>query len=434
MKETVTPDCSVKGRLEDYMFRLRSIEYVHSFNSEQVKQQLALSYSLIIVTNGEAYMLINHRHLEMYRDSVYLAIPGETYGVVNASEGLEMYIFHYEMYQYGNESEQGVRSVSDAQLFHPKGKVMINAHHGLAAMCEELYRAWNNKEKREIFRCQIDFQEIIYYIHKYQNLEKITSSSAVEQAKQYIEEHYATSLSIEQLAQMTKLSPKYFVDLFKRKYGRSAMEYAAELRMKEAKRLMLQADLKLRDIAHRVGYSDEFYFSRKFKKEIGVAPSVYMNQRRRRVAVYQSELIGYMIVLQVVPYAAPLHPKWTEYYYQAYRDEIPIHLSAYRYNRDWQSNVSLLQQHSADVIIAIDNLEEQELQSLEGVAPDLCLLQGQLNWKDQLRHIAQQLGESWQAEKWLLEYEHHVQGVKKQLQEIIPQETIVCLRMIHDQL
>lgn len=434
MNETVTPSRAALGRLEDYMFRLRSIEYVQSYNREQVKQQLTLSYTLMIVTNGEVNLLVNHQHAEMNRDSVYLGLPEDTYGIADVSEGLEMYVFHFELFQYRNDSTHGVMPVSDVQLFHPKGKVMINAHHGLAAKCEELYRTWNKKEKRELFRCQIDFQEIIYYIHKYQLQEAITSSSAMEQAKQFIEEHYATALSIEQLAQMTKLSPKYFVDLFKRKYGRSAMEYAAELRMKEAKRLMMQADLKLREIAHRVGYSDEFYFSRKFKKEIGVSPSVYMNYRRRRVVVYQSELIGYMIALQVVPYAAPLHPKWTEYYYQAYRDEIPVHLSAYRYNRDWPSNMSLLQQHSADLIIAIDNVEEQELRSLERAAPNLCLVQTQLNWREQLIYMANQLGESWQAEKWLLEYENQVQVVKKQLHEIISQETIVCLRMIHNQL
>ena len=317
MDEVISNTC-----LDDYMYRLRSVEHIQGFSKEmQIKQQLLLSYSLFVVTSGEVELILDHQHAEMDRHSVYVGLPENTYGAAVSSAGLEMYIFHFDVYQYRGDDTSSLQQIKDAQLFWPQGKIVVNPLNGLAAMCEELYRRWNHKEKREIFRCQIDFQEILHYIYRFQLHTATNSISALEQAKQYIEDHYTESLLIEQLAQVAKLSPKYFVDLFKKRYGKSAMEYVAELRLQEAKRLMAQSDAKLREIAHRVGYADEFYFSRKFKKEIGVAPTQYMNHRRRKLVTYQSGLIGHLIALNIIPYAAPLHPKWSENYYRDYRNE-----------------------------------------------------------------------------------------------------------------
>lgn len=85
--------------------------------------------------------------------------------------------------------------------------------------------------------------------------------------KTYMDKHYDQPLSIADLASEAGISPKYFVDLFKKTYGQSAMEYLTDLRINRAKRYLKESTYKLRDIALRVGYSDEYYFSRKFKRK-----------------------------------------------------------------------------------------------------------------------------------------------------------------------
>ncbi|MDT2273884.1 AraC family transcriptional regulator [Paenibacillus larvae] len=90
-----------------------------------------------------------------------------------------------------------------------------------------------------------------------------------------MDNHYNENLTIEQLAHMAEVSPKYFVDLFKKTYGKSAMDYVTEVRVNSAKKLMVRSDARLRDIAHQVGYNDEFYFSRKFKRGWYVAKCLY---------------------------------------------------------------------------------------------------------------------------------------------------------------
>lgn len=151
----------------------------------------------------------------------------------------------------------------------------------MSAKCSRLFLLSEQGEQSIGFRAQLDFQELPYDLRARSLHRPRDTNSALEQAKQYIEAHYTEALTVEQLAQSADFSAKYFVDLYKKKYGKSALEYAAELRIGQAKRLMAESGVKLRDIAHRVGYADEFYFSRKFKKMIGMPPAVYMKSRRR---------------------------------------------------------------------------------------------------------------------------------------------------------
>ncbi|MNI37794.1 HTH-type transcriptional activator Btr [compost metagenome] len=167
---------------------------------------------------------------------------------------------------------------------------------------------------------------------------------------------------------------------------------------------------------------------------IGVPPAVYMKSRRRKLAAYTTALLGQLLPLNIVPYAAALHPKWTEYYYRNYRADIPVHISAYRSNRDWQANLALLRQSSADLILAAGELHAEERVELERMAPVYYPPAEMEDWREQLLHLAQYLGESWQAEQWLAAYDREVRTAKDQLQRQLGGESVVVIRMLGNRL
>ncbi|MDT2273883.1 ABC transporter substrate-binding protein [Paenibacillus larvae] len=95
-----------------------------------------------------------------------------------------------------------------------------------------------------------------------------------------------------------------------------------------------------------------------------------MKNRRRKIAAYSAPILGQLLALNIIPFAAPLHPKWSAYYYKMYRTDIPVHLSAYRFNQDWESNIEALMSASPDLIICSrDNLHPDEKEKLEQIAP-----------------------------------------------------------------
>lgn len=98
---------------------------------------------------------------------------------------------------------------------------------------------------------------------------------AIEVAVQYIQTQLAAELSLEKVASIVYLNPVYFSQLFKQKIGTGFKEYITHLRLERAMELLRGSDLKIGDIAERVGYPDVRHFSQMFRKKTDCTPSEY---------------------------------------------------------------------------------------------------------------------------------------------------------------
>lgn len=99
-------------------------------------------------------------------------------------------------------------------------------------------------------------------------------------AEQYIRDHLAENLTLKEVAGQVYLSPAYFSAFFKRETGENFSSYLNKIRIENAKEMMADETLTLRFISHKVGFSDESYFNRIFKKITGVTPGEYRRQRK----------------------------------------------------------------------------------------------------------------------------------------------------------
>ena len=77
------------------------------------------------------------------------------------------------------------------------------------------------------------------------------------------------------MAAQAGLSESQFSHLFKQQTGHAPLTYFIHLKMQHACSLLTLTQLSVKEIAQEVGYTDSYYFSRLFKKIIGVAPSRY---------------------------------------------------------------------------------------------------------------------------------------------------------------
>ncbi len=91
--------------------------------------------------------------------------------------------------------------------------------------------------------------------------------------KQFITYNYFKKLSLDSIAAYTHLSPDYCGRVFKRETGHSIIDYLNEVRVNQAKRMLLDIDLSLADIAEMVGFSRENYFCLVAKKLTGMTPA-----------------------------------------------------------------------------------------------------------------------------------------------------------------
>lgn len=107
------------------------------------------------------------------------------------------------------------------------------------------------------------------------SLNMLHVSSEVARTIEYICNHYGRPISLNEIAEYVSLSPGYLSNLFKREMNKNLIEYLTEFRIGKAKEMLRQTHLKSYEIAERVGFSDNGYFSRTFKRIAGTRPNEY---------------------------------------------------------------------------------------------------------------------------------------------------------------
>ncbi len=108
--------------------------------------------------------------------------------------------------------------------------------------------------------------------------DRLQRSKPVALALSYIRSHLRAGLTVEETATAVFCSRSKLSTVFREELGQSVSAYIEELLMSEAQTMLLYSDASVGEISERLGYCDQFYFSRRFKLRFGVSPREY---RRR---------------------------------------------------------------------------------------------------------------------------------------------------------
>jgi two-component system response regulator YesN len=100
-------------------------------------------------------------------------------------------------------------------------------------------------------------------------------NKAIEHAKAFIEENYAAKLTLQEIAEQATMSRSYFANIFKQETGITVWNFIANVRMSQARKLLLDTSMKVYEIAMAVGYDNAVYFTQLFKEHYGVTPAEY---------------------------------------------------------------------------------------------------------------------------------------------------------------
>jgi two-component system response regulator YesN len=123
-------------------------------------------------------------------------------------------------------------------------------------------RIWIQQTAKEVIQNVADFR-------------KRRNTTIVEKAKAFIGSNYAQDVSNLVMSQTIGVSPNYLGQVFKRETGDSVHDYLNNVRIEEAKKLLKTTNLLVFEIAFRVGYKDQYYFSTVFRKKVGLTPKEY---------------------------------------------------------------------------------------------------------------------------------------------------------------
>ena len=115
----------------------------------------------------------------------------------------------------------------------------------------------------------------------------VKHASAIEKALRFIKRRLTSGVSLQEAADAAGLSSTYFSRIFKDEMQESFSEYLNRLRVEKAASLLLGADTPLAEIAARVGFEDQSYFTKVFKRIKGISPGRFRTSGGRSVGENQ---------------------------------------------------------------------------------------------------------------------------------------------------
>jgi YesN/AraC family two-component response regulator len=104
------------------------------------------------------------------------------------------------------------------------------------------------------------------------------SRPAVRKAITFLGKHLDKKLSLNKLAQEVGYSPTYLSTIFKKETNYSPISYFSHLKILKACEFLDYTNMKVKEISFNLGYSDPYYFTKDFKKKMGMSPRQYRNR------------------------------------------------------------------------------------------------------------------------------------------------------------
>ena len=118
-------------------------------------------------------------------------------------------------------------------------------------------------------------QSYILFLFDRYGIENKAFDPLVENVKNYIRENLAYGFSVQELSAVFNYTPKHLGHIFKVRTGKSIKEYCNVQKTEQAKRLLVESDMSVEDIAARAGFNSVTYFDRVFRKLTGLSPRAY---------------------------------------------------------------------------------------------------------------------------------------------------------------
>ncbi|MGB8450775.1 MAG: response regulator [Anaerocolumna sp.] len=142
------------------------------------------------------------------------------------------------------------------------------------------YQIERSDQLRNINKLLIDFSGNL--IKEIQNIRYHNSKSLINQALNFIKYHYTEKISLDDVAEELSVSKHYLSSIFKKETGENMSLYINKLRIETAKQLLLESDIKIKEVFEKAGYSDQQYFSKVFKKITGLTVIEYKEGMGRK--------------------------------------------------------------------------------------------------------------------------------------------------------
>ena len=174
----------------------------------------------------------------------------------------------------------GLKVIQLSRIKHPDTAFVIVSGYDDFSYCREALRLQITDYilkpvNYEEFGACIDNLKIALFQRQTPKSQDLQEERSILLITRYLQEHLAEEISLSVLAEEFHLSAQYISQLFKSEIGVGFLAYLTNIRMEQAKKLLLSTSLSIAEVSEQSGYGDYRVFTKVFKKAEGITPSQY---------------------------------------------------------------------------------------------------------------------------------------------------------------
>lgn len=242
-------------------------------------------YEVLFLTQGSGSYTIDFRTYPIFPNHVFFVSPGQVHSI-DFSDDILGYIFLFTEEFYllpKTEKNKLIEFPFFHNLTHENPPLQIPepqiVESIFSLLCKQTADETANSE--EIALAGLDL--LLNLCNKYypqQEEEELTGKGRllVKRFKQLIEENFVNQHLVRDYAESLNVTPNHLNETVRQLTGFTAKDLIKERLILEAKRLLSHTELNITEIALRLNFEDQSYFSRFFKKNIGIAPNEFRKQ------------------------------------------------------------------------------------------------------------------------------------------------------------
>ncbi|MFN7249965.1 MAG: helix-turn-helix domain-containing protein [Anaerobacillus sp.] len=406
-------------------FNLRSFKK-HFYKPHTLLKQKVLQYNAICyIQYGEATVSIDHMIYKVKSGDCLFLNPSMEFQIKTAEEPLQIF---YVMYSANNVTYE-----NEWQNLSNYIKVSISSQITLSNLLLQLEQLKKSNFHSFLKRKAL-FYELLYFLVIELDSLQIDQPTSIKKVIEYMEEHFTKLDNIGELPFMVNLTPSSFCRAFKKETGQTPGNYLTELKINRAKELLKVSNHSLKEISQSIGYQDPLYFSRVFKKSVGVSPSIYIKNKDTRIAVVSGLMLqDHLLSLGITPIAAPSLPNYysTKTGYPSYLEKHLMESTPLNIEKQiCEVEVANL---CPDLLFCMDT-RFCKYDNLRNNSYDTIYLDDLENWKDYQIELARKLEREAVAECVIKQIEVHERKGKSMLRKFTRKGKWVIIRIFRNEI